>query len=184
MAMSDSGQGEAVAGRNGGHDAYDLLPYEPRPYPDTQPGQLSALAVLHGLEPAEVTNGRVLELGCASGGNIVPLAARFPGASFVGIDLSARHVAEGQACIRELGLTNIELRQGDIATCDIPAGVFDTIICHGVYSWVPRVVQEAILHIVATHLAPTGFAYVSYNTYPGWHLRQVVRDAWSAGPRL
>lgn len=174
--MGDSVQGEAAAGRSGGNDPYDLLPYESRPYPDTQPGQLSAIAVLHGLEPAEVTNGRVLELGCASGGNIVPLATRFPGASFIGIDLSARHVVEGQARIRELGLSNIEIRQGDLATCDIPAGTFDTIICHGVYSWVPRVVQEAILRIVATHLAPTGLAYISYNTHPGWHLRQIVRD--------
>jgi SAM-dependent methyltransferase len=176
MAMSDSVKGEVVSVRIGGKDPYDLLPYESRPYPDTQPGQLSALAVLHGLEPAEVTRGRVLELGCASGGNIVTLAMRFPEASFVGIDLSARHVADGQACIRALGLTNVELRQDDLANCNIPAGAFDTIICHGVYSWVPRVVQEAILRIVATHLAPTGLAYVSYNTHPGWHLRQVVRD--------
>ena len=26
------------------------------------------------------------------------------------------------------------------------------------------------------NLAPTGIAYVSYNTYPGWHLREIVRD--------
>ena len=167
--------GKAAAGRSGG-DLHDLLPYESRPYPNTQPGQLSALAVLHGLEPAEVTRGRVLELGCASGGNIVPLAVRFPRSSFIGIDLSARHVAEGQERIRALGLANIELRQGDLATCEIPEGTFDTIICHGVYSWVPRCVQDAILRIVARHLAPTGLAYISYNTHPGWHLRQIVRD--------
>lgn len=157
-------------------DPYDQLPYESRPYPDTQPGQLSALAVLHGLEPSEVVHGRVLELGCASGGNIVPLAARFPEASFIGIDLSARHVSEGQKRIRELDLANVELRQGDLATCEISAGGFDTIICHGVYSWVPSAVQEAILRIVTTHLAPTGLAYVSYNTNPGFRLRQIVRD--------
>lgn len=70
----------------------------------------------------------------------MPLAVRFPEASFIGIDLSARHVSEGQKRIRELGLANIELRHGDLATCDIPAGPFDTIICHSVYSWVPPVV--------------------------------------------
>src|SRR5262249_945275 len=114
--------------------------------------------------------------GCASGGNIIPLAVRFPGARFIGIDLSSRHVADGRSCIRELGLTNIELLQGDIATCDIPLGVFDAIICHAVFSWVPPTLQDAIFRIVATRLAPTGLAYISYNTHPGWHLRQIVRD--------
>lgn len=176
ITMSSSAQSGAASGHSNGDDPYDLLPYESRPYPDTQPGQLSALAVLHGLEPAEVAHGRVLELGCASGGNIAPLAVRFPEAHFFGIDLSTRHVMEGQARIRDLDIANIELRQGDLASCDIPAGPFDTIICHGVYSWVPRDVQVAILRILATHLAPTGLAYISYNTHPGWHLRQIVRD--------
>ena len=174
--MSDSVQGNRAAARDAGGDPYDRLPYESRPFPDMQPDRLSALAVLHGLEPAEVVRGRVLELGCASGGNIVPLAARFPDASFIGIDLSARHVADGQARIRELGLPNIELRQGDIAACDWLAGRFDTIICHGVYSWVPPFVQDAILRIIGRHLASTGVACVSYNTLPGWHLRQIARD--------
>lgn len=174
--MSDSAGRENGAACSADGDPFDLLPYESRPYPDTQPGRLSALAVLHGLEPAEVTRGRVLELGCASGGNILPLAVCFPEASFIGINLWARHVEEGRARIRELGLANIELRQGDLANCNLPSGTFDTIICHGVYSWVPPDVQDAILRIVATQLAPTGLAYISYNTYPGWHLRQTVRD--------
>src|SRR5262249_7843017 len=36
-------------------------------------------------------------------------------------------------------------------------------------------VQDRILAICARHLAPNGVAYVSYNTYPGWHLPGVVR---------
>jgi methyltransferase-like protein len=37
-------------------------------------------------------------------------------------------------------------------------------------------VQDAILAACARNLAPGGVAYVSYNTYPGWYLRQSVRD--------
>ena len=33
-----------------------------------------------------------------------------------------------------------------------------------------------ILQICGEHLAPQGVAYVSYNAYPGWHLRGAVRD--------
>lgn len=53
---------------------------------------------------------------------------------------------------------------------------YDFILCHGVYSWVPRAVKEKILEICKSSLAPHGVAYVSYNTYPGWHMRAMVRD--------
>src|SRR5262249_32023714 len=53
---------------------------------------------------------------------------------------------------------------------------FDYIICHGVYSWVPPDIQDAILRVCSRNLSPNGVAYVSYNTYPGWHRRGMVRD--------
>ena len=55
-------------------------------------------------------------------------------------------------------------------------GRFDYVICHGVYSWVPEAVQDRILEICARNLTPDGVAYVSYNTYPGWHARGLARD--------
>src|SRR5262249_61748376 len=55
-------------------------------------------------------------------------------------------------------------------------GTFDYILCHGVYSWVPPAVQDKILAICRQHLSPDGVAYISYNTYPGWHLRGMVRE--------
>ncbi len=50
------------------------------------------------------------------------------------------------------------------------------MICHGVYSWVPPEVQSKILSIARERLSPTGMAYISYNTYPGWHMMNIVRD--------
>jgi SAM-dependent methyltransferase len=55
-------------------------------------------------------------------------------------------------------------------------GVFDYILVHGVYSWVPAEVQQALLRVCSRNLAPNGLAYVSYNTYPGWHFRGGVRE--------
>ena len=40
----------------------------------------------------------------------------------------------------------------------------------------PAEVRDRILEICRDRLTPDGLAYVSYNTYPGWHLRGVVRD--------
>ena len=44
------------------------------------------------------------------------------------------------------------------------------------YSWVPTAVQDKLLSICRHNLAPQGVAYVSYNTYPGWHMRGMIRD--------
>jgi SAM-dependent methyltransferase/methyltransferase-like protein len=166
---------------------FEHLPYPSLPQAYTQPSHLAALAHLHGLTAPAAETARVLELGCASGGNIIALAARFPGARFLGVDLAARHIADGQRRIRALGLSNIELRQGDVSRITFGSEQFDYIICHGLYSWVPPDVQDAILKLISTRLAPNGIAAVSYNVLPGWHLRRVVRDlflqyAGTSGP--
>ena len=49
-------------------------------------------------------------------------------------------------------------------------------MAHGLYSWVPESVQEAILALAADHLKPSGIAYISYNAQPGWAIRGLVRD--------
>jgi SAM-dependent methyltransferase len=155
---------------------YDALPYRSLPFAESRPDHLGAVAALFGLFPTSPARARVLELGCASGGNLIPLAADAPEGRFLGIDLTARHVADGQETIARLGLENVEIRQGDIATADFGDAQFDYVICHGVYSWVPEAARDAILRLAARHLAPDGVLYVSYNIYPGWHLRSIVRD--------
>jgi len=156
--------------------SYDVLPYVSLPIPYTQPGRLAALGLLFGLSPPEASQARVLELGCASGGNIIPLAHRYPGATFTGIDLSTRQVADGTARIAALKLPNISLIAGDLAHTKLEGGPFDYILCHGVMSWVPAAVQDAIFRICREQLSPDGLAVISYNVLPGWHTRQAVRD--------
>jgi len=157
--------------------AYDAFPYESYPFANTHPDRLLVLSRLSGLVPGPVERVRVLELGCASGGNLVPVAAELPGGRFVGVDASARQVADGQRLVDALGLANCELRAADILTLD-PAelGTFDIVSCHGVYSWVPAPVQQKILALARACLAPQGVAYVSYNTLPGWRMRGMIRD--------
>ncbi|MDR6538105.1 class I SAM-dependent methyltransferase [Variovorax soli] len=156
---------------------YDVVPYESHPFPQSTIEHLEALAFLFGLATPPLKRARVLELGCAAGGNLIPIAARHPEARMVGVDLSSVQIRQGQAAIDQARLQNIELRALDLTELDASFGQFDYIICHGVYSWVPAPVQDAILRICSQNLAPEGVAFVSYNVYPGWKAREIVRDA-------
>lgn len=157
-------------------ESYEAVPYEGRPIPFAEPDSIAANAILHGVTPAPPEHCRVLELGCATGGNLISMAYTFPKSQFVGVDLAPTQVAAGQFAISEMGLQNIVLEAKSIDEIDGDLGQFDYIICHGVYSWVPPHIQEAILRVCSTHLAPNGIAYISYNTYPGWRRREMLRD--------
>ena len=156
--------------------SYDEFPYKTVPFAQTHPDRLATLAWLFGLEPTPIERCRVLELGCSSGGNLIPMAATLPHSEFIGIDFSAVQISQGAADVAALGLANVRLLQIDLRDFGEVFGSFDYIVAHGVYSWVPNDVQEKMLDICARQLSPSGVAYISYNTLPGWRLRGAVRD--------
>ncbi len=172
--------------------SYDDVPYPRLAFPYTHPAHLATIGRLFGLQPADVENCRVLELGCAGGANLIPMAYALPGSRFTGIDLSQRQIDEGREFAAAVGARNIDLMALDIcAAADELAerGQFDFIIAHGVYSWAPDLVKDAILATCRRLLAPHGIAYVSYNCYPGCQTRDMLRQMCqyhgrnSAGPR-
>ena len=156
--------------------AYDVIPYTSHTFPQSHPERLIAVAKLFGMEAPPVEHCRVLELGCSMGGNLIAMAQNYPGAQFVGVDASSRQIAEGWKTIELLGLKNIRLRHLDMLDVGQDLGEFDYIVSHGVFSWVPLHVQNKMLELCQRHLVRNGVAYFSYNTYPGWHIRGIVRD--------
>jgi len=156
--------------------SYEEIPYSSNPFYYTHPDNLGTVAMLMGMNPPPVERCRVLELGCAGGGNLIPMAMALPESRFVGIDLSPRQIAMGQEIVDALGLANIELKALSIMDIKDDEEPYNYIICHGVYSWVPAPVQDKILTICRRNLTPSGVAYVSYNTYPGWHMRGLIRE--------
>jgi len=158
--------------------SYDESPYPLNSYPQSAPGHLAAVAHLFGLDVPPVAQARVLEIGSAVGGNLIPFAAQYPGAQVVGIDLSPAQSARAQRYVRSVGLDNVTLLVGDIAEIDVEVlGSFDYVICHGVYSWVPENIREAILSVMSRVLSSAGVGYLSYNVYPGWKTKEIVREA-------
>lgn len=158
-------------------DAYDETPYTSNALTQTAPGHLRAVAHLYGLDSAPLATARVLELGCAAGGNLIPFAVAHPDAQVIGIDLSPEQISAGREIAQRLGLRNLDLRALSITDIDDSLGKFDYIICHGVFSWVPPMVREAILRVCRDNLAPEGLAFISYNVYPGWKTSDILRDA-------
>lgn len=146
------------------------------PMPQTHPDRLATIARLFGMEAPDLEKCSVLEIGCANGGNLVASAFSLPSAKFVGIDQSSHSIERGKAVVKEGGLKNIELFVSENLTVAPDLGNFDYIIVNGIFSWVSKEKQDQILATISERLNANGVAFVSYNTYPGWHFRGMIRD--------
>ena len=155
-------------------EKYDAVGYAARANALSHPDHLAAVASLHGLFPSAVATCRVLDVGCSDAGNLLPMAAELPDARFVGCDLSSRAITSGRNAVAELGLENVTLVEGDLRELPHALGQFDYIIAHGVYSWVPLEVRDALFALAADRLSPNGLVFVSYNVYPGCRVRQAA----------
>ncbi len=155
---------------------YDRVTYPGYTHPQTHPDRMAVLGTLFGLSPAPVTACRVLELGCGDATNLLPMVWALPQSRFVGVDLAPTPISRGNRICRELGLTNARLVQTDLSEITSDWGSFDYVIAHGLYSWVPAPVRENLLRVCRDLLSPNGIAFVSYNTFPGFHLRRMLRE--------
>jgi 2-polyprenyl-3-methyl-5-hydroxy-6-metoxy-1,4-benzoquinol methylase len=155
---------------------YNTVPYSTLPQQQTHPARMGAIATVLGMQPAPVTQCRTLEIGCGNGANLIPMAAALPQSQFVGVDLAQDAVAAACQTVAALGLRNISFIAADLRNIDESYGEFDYIAAHGVYSWVPEPVRDALLAICRCRLSPSGIAFISYNTYPGAHVLQMFRE--------
>lgn len=171
-----TGVGRAAMTSDPAINPYDAVAYPGHSFAQTHPARLGTIAHFHGMRPAPPAAMRVLELGCGRGGNLIPMAAQYPESRFLGIDLSGDSIRKANEAVAELALTNIVFEQADILALTPEIGIFDYIIVHGVYSWVPDPVRERIIALFGTLLAPQGVAYVSYNALPGCRFRDLARD--------
>lgn len=156
------------------HELYQSLVYPSMSHPSTDPAITAVAAKLAGLDIPTPTCANILEIGCASGHNLMPLAARWPDSRFTGIDYSTSAIREARRLATEAGLTNVEFIEADLCAFDPGEDSYDFIIAHGVYSWVPDQVRQALLDFCKAHLSHEGIATISYNTLPGWSLRKTL----------
>lgn len=158
-------------------NTYDLVPYTTNPRRTTHPETASTIARLAGLNPAPPNRCRILEIGCGTGGNLIPMADILSESTLLGIDPSQVQIDEARKAAKQFQLGNIRFEPIGIEELSPDLEPFDYIICHGVFSWVPFEIQELLFKACAARLAPHGVAMISYNVLPGWHYRMVARDA-------
>jgi SAM-dependent methyltransferase len=156
--------------------SYNEIPYETAVRFETHPDRLAAVGRFYGMDPAPVERCRYLEIGCGTGGNVVALAYHLTEGRFLGVDAAEVPIAAGERMRVELDLGNLTLTARDLRGIGAESGEFDYIVAHGVYSWVPAEVRDALLRVCRERLAPNGIAFVSYNTLPGRYARRYLRD--------
>lgn len=157
--------------------SYDQVPYPCNAYPQTHPSHLALIARLQGLRAVDPEACRYLEIGCGDGGNLMPMALELPHCQFLGIDLAATSIEKARQNARQFEATNVDFRALDIMdlTREV-VGQWDYIVAHGVFSWVPEFVRRRLLEVCRELLVPNGVAFISFNAYPGCHLRAIPRE--------
>ena len=156
---------------------YDELPYCDLPTYWTAPKRLALASLVHDGPRVPLDHYRVLELGCANGANLLPMAWYRRHAEFVGLDASARQISVANESNDKLSSSNLQFIHGDFQSAsDLLEGSFDIIMAHGVFSWIRDEDRDAMLELCSSKLAPAGLLYLNYNTRPGWTVRGMVRD--------
>ena len=156
-------------------EIYADLGYLSQPFPYASAPFLESYARLLGLSPAPASTAHILEIGSSYGGNLISQALFYPQATFTGIEIAPTQVSVGKTYIDQLGITNLDLLEGDVNESHEHLGTYDYIIAHGFYSWVDEETKDNFLRLCKEHLAENGILYMSYNTYPGWHKMDSVR---------
>ena len=155
--------------------SYDEVPYDSGANSGSHPMRLATLGAVFGMRPPPIASARVLEVGCSVGSNLLSIAYGLPDATLVGIDLSEGQIALARERAVEIGLRNVTFEVADLANYEAEEP-FDYIIGLGVFSWISEPLREKLLALCGRLLAPNGIAYLTYNIYPGWYLRQPFRD--------
>lgn len=153
------------------HLLYGARSYPAMSHPLSDPAVSAVAALLGGLQVIHPSGARILEIGCASGHNLIPLAMRWPDARFVGIDFSELAIRQARDLAEVAGLSNMEFHALDLRDFKHDGEPFDYIIAHGFFSWVPDDVKAALLEFCEENLAPSGIATISFNAEPGWQAR-------------
>ncbi|HEY1077143.1 MAG TPA: class I SAM-dependent methyltransferase [Fontimonas sp.] len=166
-------------------------------YRELAPDWINYGALLHGHRVPDASGAfRYLELGCGQGFGLCLLAASYPQAEFIGVDFNPEHVAHARDLAAAAQLHNVRFEEADFSVLaqqwPEDFGRFEYVVLHGIYSWVPVPLRQALVRSLDHAGKPGGLVYVSYNTLPGWTsaiplqhlLRRLQMQSTRSGPQV
>jgi SAM-dependent methyltransferase len=139
--------------------------YEQNPYPRWVRTQAVFEPVAPGGSP------RILVAGCGTGQHAVATALRYPTGTVLAVDLSRASLAYAKRKSAELGVANVEYRQGDILALGALDERFDLIECSGVLHHMAHPLEG--WRVLASLRKPGGRMRIGLYSEAG--RRQVVR---------
>lgn len=148
--------------------------YPAMSHPSADPARNFVAARLAGFEAKDPSRAKILEIGCASGHHLVPLAKRWPESQFVGIDSDRNSIAQARESAAVADLKNVVFHHASITDFEAEAAEFDYIIAHGFFSWVPDETKSILMDFIQSSLASQGLAVVSFNVAAAWRKRLPV----------
>ena len=145
-------------------NSYDEVEYLSMPCNEADPLLMATVAALFGVDAPDPRSSDVLELGCGDGGNLMSLAAAYPGIRGVGFDPASAAIQRGRDVLERTGMDNVVLHD-DAAAVDLD-GTMDYVYAHGVLSWVDEAVCSEVVASAARAARPGGLVYFSYRVFP------------------
>jgi ubiquinone/menaquinone biosynthesis C-methylase UbiE len=125
----------------------------------------------------------ILDVGCGTGEITSRLAAMFPRATAIGVDIIDAHLALARDRYAALG-ERVQFQHGDAFELPFAAGSFDLVVCRHVLQAVPE--PERVLAELVRVTAPGGRLHVIAEDYDMIHAaptRIDVSPLWRDAPR-
>jgi len=108
------------------------------------------------------TQAHIADIGCGSGEITARLAARYPDASIVGVDILEGSVAYARRKYASLA-PRVQFQQGDAFELALPAAHFDLVVCRHMTQAIPE--PERVLAELQRICKPGGWVHVLSEDY-------------------